>query len=182
MKKHSMPEMKEGGVNVTPLIDVVMCLIVFFMLVAKIGVTSGDDNSITIPSLYYGTDIRDKGNLYTLNVARAPGGNLARVVGILDGKMQDLTIGGDNKSPTSLRNVLAYFRNGDPGRGIPPNPDFKVVIRGEESLPFSALAPVLVECAAANCKSFAFAGKPTNNLPDETDENGNVPTESPSTN
>ena len=41
MKKHSMPEMKEGGVNVTPLIDIVMCLIIFFMLVAKIGVTKG---------------------------------------------------------------------------------------------------------------------------------------------
>jgi len=39
--KHSMPEMKEGGVNVTPLIDVVMCLIIFFMLVAKIGVSTG---------------------------------------------------------------------------------------------------------------------------------------------
>ena len=38
MKKHIMPEMKEGGVNVTPLIDIVMCLIIFFMLVAKIGV------------------------------------------------------------------------------------------------------------------------------------------------
>ena len=43
MKKRRMPDMKEGGVNVTPLIDIVMCLIIFFMLVAKIGVTSGAD-------------------------------------------------------------------------------------------------------------------------------------------
>jgi len=41
MRKHHMPEMKEAGVNVTPLIDVVMCLIIFFMLVAKIGVNTG---------------------------------------------------------------------------------------------------------------------------------------------
>ena len=48
MKKHSMPEMHEGGVNVTPLIDIVMVLIVFFMLVAKIGVTGGQDPNVTI--------------------------------------------------------------------------------------------------------------------------------------
>ena len=41
MKKHHMPEMKEGGVNVTPLIDIVMCLIIFYMLVAHIGVDTG---------------------------------------------------------------------------------------------------------------------------------------------
>src|SRR5215216_6101634 len=54
MKKHSMPDMKEGGVNVTPLIDVVMCLIIFFMLVAKIGVSSGIDNKIDAPTTYLG--------------------------------------------------------------------------------------------------------------------------------
>src|ERR1035438_6568944 len=49
MKKHSMPEVKEGNVNVTPLIDIIMCLIVFFMLVAKIGVTTGAEK-IDIPT------------------------------------------------------------------------------------------------------------------------------------
>jgi len=169
MKRHSMPEVKEGGVNVTPLIDVVMCLIIFFMLVAKIGVTSGDDNSITIPSLYYGQDLRANANLFTLNVTRALGGSEARVQALWQGKLQDLPIA-DEKGVPMLRNVLTYFRNGDKEKGIPPNADFKVVIRGEEALPFSALAPVLVECTAANCKSIAFAGKPTTNLPDETND------------
>jgi len=45
-----MPDMKEGGVNVTPLIDIVMCLIIFFMLVAKIGVTRGVDAHINLPT------------------------------------------------------------------------------------------------------------------------------------
>ena len=39
--RRGMPEVKEGNINVTPLIDIVMCLIIFFMLVAKIGVSTG---------------------------------------------------------------------------------------------------------------------------------------------
>src|SRR5688500_1242407 len=68
MKKHSMPEMKESGVNVTPLIDIVMCLIIFFMLVAKIGITSGADPNIKPPSTLLGSKIKDMGNTITLNV------------------------------------------------------------------------------------------------------------------
>src|SRR5215212_7314134 len=68
MRKHSMPDMKEGGVNVTPLIDIVMCLIIFFMLVAKIGVKSGADPKIKPPSTLLGGKIEDMGNTITLNV------------------------------------------------------------------------------------------------------------------
>ena len=55
MRRHSMPEIKESGVNVTPLIDIVMCLIIFFMLVAKIGVSRGEDKDIQLPSTIIGT-------------------------------------------------------------------------------------------------------------------------------
>ena len=57
MKRHRMPDMKEGGVNVTPLIDIVMCLIIFFMLVAKIGVATGADASIEPPETILGVAI-----------------------------------------------------------------------------------------------------------------------------
>jgi len=50
MKRRRMPDMHESGVNVTPLIDIVMVLIVFFMLVAKIGVSRGEDADIPLPS------------------------------------------------------------------------------------------------------------------------------------
>ena len=70
--RRGMPEIKEGNVNVTPLIDIVMCLIIFFMLVAKIGVDTGADRRITIPESLQGLDIGDMGNTLTLNVQ--PGG------------------------------------------------------------------------------------------------------------
>ena len=67
MKKHSMPEMKEGGVNVTPLIDVVMCLIIFFMLVAKIGVSTGAV-PMTLPTTILGKKIEELPDTLFVNV------------------------------------------------------------------------------------------------------------------
>ena len=67
MKKHVMPEMKEGGVNVTPLIDIVMCLIIFFMLVAKIGVSTGS-TPMDLPTTIVGKKIEQLGDNVILNV------------------------------------------------------------------------------------------------------------------
>lgn len=70
-KKHSMPEMKEGGVNVTPLIDVVMCLIIFFMLVAKIGVSTGAAK-MELPQTIVGIKIEKLGDTLIVNVMNDP--------------------------------------------------------------------------------------------------------------
>ncbi len=70
-KKHSMPEMKEGSVNVTPLIDVVMCLIIFFMLVAKIGVSTGAAK-MELPETILGKKIEDLGDTLMINVMNDP--------------------------------------------------------------------------------------------------------------
>jgi hypothetical protein len=59
MSKRHIPESHAAHPNVTPLIDVVMVLIVFFMLVAKIGVSTGADEKIKIPASILGIDIKD---------------------------------------------------------------------------------------------------------------------------
>lgn len=71
MAKHKMPEMKEGSVNVTPLIDVVMCLIIFFMLVAKIGVSTGAAK-MELPETIIGTKIENLGDNLVVNVLNDP--------------------------------------------------------------------------------------------------------------
>src|SRR3954468_17646542 len=68
MRRLGMPDAHSTHPNVTPLIDVVMCLIVFFMLVAKIGVSTGAEASITIPASNIGQELKDLGNTLTLNV------------------------------------------------------------------------------------------------------------------
>ena len=42
MRRHHLPESHGTHPNVTPLIDVVMCLIVFFMLVAMVAQARGE--------------------------------------------------------------------------------------------------------------------------------------------
>jgi biopolymer transport protein ExbD len=62
-----MPVVKEGGVNVTPLIDVIMCLIIFFMLVAKIGVATGAVK-MELPETLVGVKIEKLGPNLILNI------------------------------------------------------------------------------------------------------------------
>src|SRR4051812_31371187 len=138
MRAHRMPDMKEGGVNVTPLIDIVMCLIIFFMLVAKIGVDTGADNKIAIPESIRGLDIKDMGNTLTLNVqqgqmdqplvtALVPDPSNKNINARQELKIVDPTT---NKHP--LLDTLKYFRFGDKKTNRPENPEFSVIIRAGE--------------------------------------------------
>src|ERR1043165_4524726 len=73
MRRRGMPEVHSSHPNVTPLIDVVMCLIVFFMLVAKIGVSTGAEASIAIPASAIGQELKildSMGNKQLLEVLR----------------------------------------------------------------------------------------------------------------
>jgi biopolymer transport protein ExbD len=164
MRQRRMPPIREGGVNVTPLIDIVMCLIIFFMLVAKIGVDTGADRNIDIPTSVLGTNIKDMGNTLVLNVVNGPTGvpdPQPIVTALVRGQMQELKLrdfyGG--KTQDQLLNTLKLYREGDALLHMSPNPDFKVVIRGDKSLTFRFLAPVLMDCNLAHVHTFAFNTK-----------------------
>ena len=158
--RRGMPEIKEGNVNVTPLIDVVMCLIIFFMLVAKIGVDTGADRRITIPASLLGLDIKDMGNTLTLNVE--PGaGDQPTVTALVEGVVQEVKLLDPVTGKKPLLNTLLKFRYGKdlrPG-GInesADNPEFKIIIRGDAEMGYQYLEPVLVTCAQANVKNVNF--------------------------
>src|SRR5438132_6906355 len=84
MRRRHIPESRATHPNVTPLIDVVMCLIIFFMLVAKIGVTTGADREIVVPATVLGRELADPGNALTLNV-REGYGDQPMVTALVDG-------------------------------------------------------------------------------------------------
>jgi biopolymer transport protein ExbD len=156
MAKRHIPESHGGHPNVTPLIDVVMVLIVFFMLVAKIGVSTGDDKSIIVPKSIQGVELKDMGNTLLLNVQR---GQLDQpyVTALINGTATELKTLPDAKTGKSqLVATLQYFRNGDKAKNVAPNDKFKVVIRGDQDMPYSALEPILFACAEAKVKEVAF--------------------------
>jgi hypothetical protein len=104
------------------------------------------------------------GNTLVLNVVNGPTGvadSQPIVTALVRGQMQELKLrdfyGG--KAQDQLLNTLKLYREGDPLLKWPPNPDFKVVIRGDRSLTFRFLAPVLMDCNLAHVHTFAFDTK-----------------------
>ncbi len=162
--RRQLPRLTDGVVNVTPLIDVVMVMIVFFMLVAKIGVDTGVDRTIAIPTSVLGTDIKqmDIPNSLTLNV-RAGLADQPDVTALLKGRLQELRLA-DSQGHNPLADSLKFFRHGKDlvpgGWGVnSDNPSFNVIIRGDREMDYHFLEPVLLACAQASVKSVSFATK-----------------------
>ncbi|MCC7351656.1 MAG: biopolymer transporter ExbD [Phycisphaerales bacterium] len=150
MRRLPMPNIREGGVNVTPLIDIVMCLIIFFMLVAKIGITTGAE-PMDLPETILGQKIEDLGNTLTLNVHRGQG-NQPRVMYLPKNERINREIklsqneGGKIHHP--LLEVLKAARR--------TNPRFKVIIRAPKDLGYELIEPILQACAAADLNNINF--------------------------
>jgi biopolymer transport protein ExbD len=164
MRRHRMPDVREGNVNVTPLIDVVMCLIIFFMLVAKIGVTTGAEADIKIPASELGRDIKDIGieNALVLNVSEISG--VPMITGMIEsvgstsrtGKPVELKLYDPTTNRRPLTETLRRLRMGDARQGIRENPEFRVIIRGDKDIKYRTLDPVLLACMEANVKNVTF--------------------------
>jgi biopolymer transport protein ExbD len=149
LKKRGMPASHSEHPNVTPLIDVVMCLIIFYMLVAKIGVDTGKEKAITLPTSLMGIKLNDLGSTVTLNVLKPPFGDepLITTMHPLTGETLTLKIISDGKR--ELANVLKQVRGN--------NAEFKVIIRADQDLDYRFLQPVLLSCAEAKVKNVNFA-------------------------
>jgi biopolymer transport protein ExbD len=142
MRKRRMPDMKENGVNVTPLIDIVMCMIIFFMLVARIGINVGAE-PMEIPATVLGERISDIGNTLTLNVRRGAM-DRPQVSALVDGEVRELQLAEEG----GLVDVLKALRL--------KNDRFEVIIRGERDMPYASLEPVLLACTQANVTRVHF--------------------------
>jgi biopolymer transport protein ExbD len=152
MKKHHMPEMKEGGVNVTPLIDVVMCLIIFFILVAKIGVSNGINKNITPPEAYLGVKISDMGNALALNLYPKPGASDEPlvVVDLRGEKQKEIKLVDGTKHP--LQEVLKAMR-------ADRKDLFKVIINASGDMRYAQIQMILQECAVSGVSNIYFNAK-----------------------
>jgi len=160
MKKHTMPSMQEGGVNVTPLIDIVMCLIIFFMLVAKIGVSRGALKAIDLPMTVLGKEMKDFANTLTLNIQPT---NLdePQITTQVDGVTKDIKII-DRNSGQVERPLLAILKKYKESHATG-----SIIIRADRDLAYKQLEQVLLTCADAEISNIAYETKPNEESPGE---------------
>lgn len=137
MKSHGLPVVKEGSVNVTPLIDIVMCLIIFFMLVTKICIDDGR-GSIDLPETSVGAEIDDLANSISLNIHE--GANGTPLCSVLDPKLNRVedkqVVPAAKDQPSEIEAFIREVR-GD-------NREFKVVVRADKSLSYKFIGPVII--------------------------------------
>ena len=152
--RRHMPDMKEGTVNVTPLIDVVMVLIVFFMLVAKIGVTRGADEDIPLPSTILGKSMDSLSNTLTLNIHINKSGDEPFITALIDGQKRDLHLTKEYSSGTDaeLQRVLEAFHKQFLDKAT-------IILRADRDLPYRQLEPVLLACASAGIGNVSYETK-----------------------
>ena len=120
-----------GHINVTPLIDVVMCLIIFYLIVGRLA--SGQGRPINLPS----TGVGQTGTPPKLVVSVA-----APPAGVVE---PEVTLGG---SPVTVAELpgLVKARLGDPARG-------ELAIRADRRLSWGQVRPVVEACRAAGLTS-----------------------------
>lgn len=118
-----------GHINVTPLIDVVMCLIIFFLLVGRLASQQG--KPISLPA----TGVGDTEPAPRLVLAVAP----STTVGT-----PELTLGGTSVSLAELPAMLKA-RLGDAAAPL--------AIRADRRLSWGEVRPVVEACRAAGLSS-----------------------------
>ncbi len=157
MKSMKMPASHDMHPNVTPLIDIVMCLIIFYMLVAKIGVNTGEDKSIQLPISLLGIELKDLGNTVALNVLKPVAGDTPTVTTLnpTTGDLERIEVDQANGS-----RPLTVFLKRLKGQ----NTEFKIIIRADENLDYRYLQPVLMCGTEAQAKNINFATRKQANV------------------
>ncbi|HQY88931.1 MAG TPA: biopolymer transporter ExbD [Tepidisphaeraceae bacterium] len=178
INRRHIPESHSEHPNVVPLIDVMLCIIVFYMLAAKIGVTAGADDAINLPESLFGNKLELTNtliiNVTTINLS---GQDVTRVTAAVDesGSGEPVAIEVDNPNTGPLAQALLRARYGqdrrEGGTGInADNPKLSVVVRADAGrVKYRNLAPVLQAIAAAKIENINYNTR--------MKENQTVPTE-----
>jgi len=152
--------MAEEHVNVTPLIDVVMCLIIFFLLCGKLAKDEREGGSLAVPLATQGQEITDQRGRLIINVVpddknlppdldpKNPDDREALAAARAHSRPQ-IYVRGKMILPEQLWTILSTEAKQDR--------DLKVMIRADQSLSYEYIAPILVYCARADIKAINFA-------------------------
>ncbi len=110
MKLRTLKPMQGEAVNVTPLIDVVMCLIIFFLLVGHIA-KKASVKGIQIPSALAGKSLGNRSNELIINLVPRH----SDIAGVQ--RRPRISIWGDNYTYDNLGSVLREYKGRHPNSG-----------------------------------------------------------------
>ena len=156
MKRRPLPESPVSHPNVVPLIDVMLCIIVFYMLAARIGVDSGADKTITVPTTALGTELEKIGTNNVIVNVRENAGEPTVTARVENGQgVQTLSVGPTaDGGVASLRDVLHALivgRDGRPGTAD-DRPDLGVIVRGDAEMTYKSFMPVMIAITDAGVR------------------------------
>jgi biopolymer transport protein ExbD len=133
------PASTHTGINVTPLIDLIMCLIIFFLVAAQLA---GDeqDASVELPRVrrVLVMDPLNLGDRVTVNVV--PGGV---------GEVVRYRVRGHDYALTGVSELL----RGSQARNV----DVKLVLRCDGRVRFADVQPLMIAAGRAGIKQTVFA-------------------------
>ncbi len=137
------PQHPFGKINVTPMIDVVMCLIVFYLIVGKLA--ADQRATIRLPVSTIGVDEKTQDTL-VINIMPTTGGAPARfVIDVLD------------ISPENLQQAIKDR--------LADKQDVVVELRGSRELTYSAIAFAMRACKEAGVESVRLATERGGGMP-----------------
>lgn len=139
MRRKGLSPMPSDHINVTPLIDVIMCLIIFFLLCGKFAKDEANAK-VTLPRAQLGQQMVDQQGRLVINVVPGEGGG---------GAVPEIIVRTRVVRAEELAAYLAKERKA--------NPELKVIIRADKDVTYNYISPVMVACAQANIQSVDYA-------------------------
>ncbi|MEX0818333.1 MAG: biopolymer transporter ExbD [Pirellulaceae bacterium] len=132
MQVPSLLRRGEVGFNMTPMIDVVFLLIIFFLVSSHLAKQEAH-MELPLPVADSGEEPNDEARRLTLNVTA-------------DGSM---LLAGRRLDRDELKQRLALARD-EHGQ------DVEIRIRGDRNVPYSAISPIMLSCARAGIWKVTF--------------------------
>ena len=118
------------SMNLTPMIDVVFNLLIFFLVTSHFA-RSGEVDEVKLPKAAQSIDEAESPHRLVITIPAD----------------RSLRVGGKAVEMDEIRLMLASGKSED---------DFAVQLRADESVPYSVVEPLLLECAKQGIVKFGF--------------------------
>jgi len=140
MKRRGLQPMHDDHINVTPLIDVVMCLIIFFLICGDL-VVADMSGKVDLPVAKNGQPLPEIEDRVVVDVMPLPASGGAPDISVLG---QTIAYPYDAFA-AALQDAVSKHR------------EVKVIVRADKAVPYQFIAPILRICSQERAASVHFA-------------------------